>query len=73
MAKEAKEKGETRWRFWFQDAGYLNKGTNGSGMKGERNRGQQRADANDEAARRAMDVLTGKCAEEPGRNAPSLG
>ncbi len=22
-AKEAKEKGETRWRFWFQDAGYL--------------------------------------------------
>jgi hypothetical protein len=27
LAKEAKEQGEMRWRFWFQDSGYLAKST----------------------------------------------
>jgi hypothetical protein len=68
-AKTAKSNGETRWRFWFQDAGYL--GTSGNEVKGEGNCGQQRADANEEAARRALERLSGKCTERYGRLATS--
>jgi DNA-binding MarR family transcriptional regulator len=70
-AKAAKSAGETRWRFWFADAGYLRKSTRKNEMKGECNGGQQRSDANEEAARRALERLTGKCAEGNGRDAAS--
>jgi hypothetical protein len=61
-AKAAKETGETRWRFWFSDGGYLSKNSNGNRMKGGSNHGQQRTDANGEAARLALEILTGDCA-----------
>jgi hypothetical protein len=61
-AKTAKDNGETRWRFWFQDAGYLCESTSGNEMKGEWNGGQQRSNANEKAARRAVERLTGDCA-----------
>jgi len=70
-AKTAKGNGETRWRFWFQDGGYLGKNTSRNEMKGEGNRGQQWSDANEEAARRALERLTGGCAEGNGRFATS--
>ena len=70
-AKTAKANGETRWRFWFQDSGYLGKNTSGNEMKGECNRGQQWSNANEEAARRALERLNSECAEGNGRIATS--
>lgn len=70
-AKTAKGNGETRWRFWFQDAGYLGTNTSGNERKGECSRGQQWSDANEEAARRALERLNGQCVEGNGRIATS--